>query len=49
VGHHCAKPVCTRFGVPATTRASFYVYSSFDDVDALVQGLQQVEEYFGAP
>jgi cysteine desulfurase / selenocysteine lyase len=49
VGHHCAKPVCTRFGVPATTRASFYVYSSFDDVDALVEGLQQVKEYFGAP
>jgi cysteine desulfurase / selenocysteine lyase len=47
VGHHCAKPVCTRFGVPATTRASFYVYSSFDDVDALVRGLQQVKEYFG--
>jgi cysteine desulfurase / selenocysteine lyase len=49
VGHHCAKPVCTRFGVPATTRASFYVYSSFDDVDALVHGLQQVKEYFGEP
>ena len=49
VGHHCAKPVCTRFGVPATTRASFYVYSSVDDVDALVQGLQRVKEYFGAP
>ena len=47
VGHHCAKPVCTRFGVPATTRASFYVYSSVDDVDALVQGLQRVKEYFG--
>jgi cysteine desulfurase / selenocysteine lyase len=47
VGHHCAKPVCTRFGVPATTRASFYVYSTFDDVDALVRGLQRVKEYFG--
>jgi cysteine desulfurase / selenocysteine lyase len=49
VGHHCAKPVCTRFGVPATTRASFYVYSSPEDVDALVGGLQQVKEYFGEP
>ena len=41
VGHHCAKPVCTRFGVPATTRASFYVYSSPEDVDALVHGLHR--------
>ncbi len=49
VGHHCAKPVCTRFGVPATTRASFYVYSSPEDVDALVRGLQRVKEYFGQP
>ena len=49
VGHHCAKPVCTRFGVPATTRASFYVYSSPEDVDALVHGLHRVKEYFGQP
>jgi cysteine desulfurase/selenocysteine lyase len=49
VGHHCAKPVCTRFGVPATTRASFYVYSSPEDVDALVRGLHRVKEYFGQP
>jgi len=47
VGHHCAKPVCARFGVPATTRASFYVYSSFEDVDALMRGLHRVKEYFG--
>ena len=49
VGHHCAKPACTRFGVPATTRASFYVYSSPEDVDALVHGLHRVKEYFGHP
>jgi len=46
VGHHCARPVCTRFGVPATTRASFYVYSTRDEVDALVRGLDLVARYF---
>jgi cysteine desulfurase/selenocysteine lyase len=46
VGHHCARPVCTRFGVPATTRASFYVYTTRDDVDALVAGVQEVREVF---
>ncbi len=47
VGHHCARPVCTRFGVPATTRASFYVYSTRGEVDALVRGLDVVSRYFG--
>ncbi|GAA3069199.1 hypothetical protein GCM10020000_62080 [Streptomyces olivoverticillatus] len=28
VGHHCARPVCLRYGIPATTRASFYLYST---------------------
>jgi len=46
VGHHCARPVCTRFGVPATTRASFYLYSTRDEVDALVRGLAVVARYF---
>jgi cysteine desulfurase / selenocysteine lyase len=47
VGHHCAKPTCARFGVPATTRASFYLYTTPDEVDALVQGLDQVRKVFG--
>ncbi|NMO57116.1 cysteine desulfurase [Actinoplanes sp. TBRC 11911] len=47
VGHHCAKPTCARFGVPATTRASFYLYTTQDEVDALVQGLDQVRKVFG--
>ncbi|HSE55435.1 MAG TPA: cysteine desulfurase [Nocardioidaceae bacterium] len=47
VGHHCARPVCLRFGIPATTRASFYVYSSTADVDALVNGLEHVMAFFG--
>ena len=46
VGHHCARPACTRFGVPATTRASFYVYTSRDEVDALAEGLERVRTFF---
>jgi len=47
VGHHCARPVCLRYGIPATTRASFYLYSSPADVDALVAGLEHVRNFFG--
>lgn len=45
-GHHCAWPLMQRFGVPATTRASFYVYNQLSDVDALVDGLQRVKKIF---
>ncbi len=47
VGNHCARPVCDRFGVLATARASFYVYSTFAEVDALVAGLGHVRRFFG--
>ncbi|GIF67860.1 putative cysteine desulfurase [Asanoa ishikariensis] len=47
VGHHCARPVCVRYGVPATTRASFYVYTTTEEVDALVRGLDRVRKVFG--
>ncbi|GAA2646309.1 cysteine desulfurase [Paractinoplanes durhamensis] len=47
VGHHCAKPTCARFGVPAMTRASFYLYTTTDEIDALAQGLDQVKKVFG--
>jgi cysteine desulfurase/selenocysteine lyase len=47
VGHHCARPVCARYGVAATTRASFYVYTTTDEIDALVRGLDQVRKVFG--
>ncbi|WP_280716222.1 cysteine desulfurase [Kitasatospora sp. MAP5-34] len=47
VGHHCARPVCLRYGIPATTRASFYLYSTPSDVDALIDGLQHVRNFFG--
>jgi cysteine desulfurase/selenocysteine lyase len=46
-GHHCAQPVMERFGVPATVRASFALYNTRDDVDALVRGLAAVREVFG--
>ncbi|SCE44812.1 cysteine desulfurase [Streptomyces sp. DvalAA-14] len=47
VGHHCARPVCLRYGIPATTRASFYLYNTPAEVDALVDGLEQVRNFFG--
>jgi len=47
VGHHCAKPTCARFGVPAMTRASFYIYNTTDEVDALARGLGEVRKVFG--
>jgi cysteine desulfurase/selenocysteine lyase len=46
-GHHCAQPVMQRFGVPATTRASFGLYNSLEEVDALIAGLLHVREIFG--
>src|SRR5436305_10680983 len=46
VGHHWARPTCVRFGVPAMTRASFYLYTTTDEVDALVRGLEQVRKVF---
>jgi cysteine desulfurase/selenocysteine lyase len=46
VGHHCARPTCVRFGVPATTRASFYLYTTTEEIDALVTGLMTVRGVF---
>jgi len=47
VGHHCARPVCLRYGVPATTRASFALYTTTAEIDALVEGLAGVRRFFG--
>ena len=47
-GHHCAKPAHLRFGVQATTRASFYLYTTTQEVDALVEALHHTKKYFGA-
>jgi len=46
-GHHCAQPVMDRFGLTATARASLGIYSTRDDIDALVAGLGKVREVFG--
>jgi cysteine desulfurase/selenocysteine lyase len=46
-GHHCARPVCQRFGVAATTRASFYLYTTPQEIDALIDGLHEVVRFFG--
>ncbi|MEM5298910.1 cysteine desulfurase [Burkholderia sp. JPY481] len=46
-GHHCAMPVMERFGVPATVRASFALYNTRADVEALVKAMAHVQEVFG--
>ena len=46
-GHHCAQPVMRRYGVAATARASFAVYNTVAEVDALVAGLVKVKQVFG--
>lgn len=47
-GHHCAQPLHTRFGLTATTRASGYVYTTKEDIDAFVTGLKKVQEVFAS-
>jgi cysteine desulfurase/selenocysteine lyase len=46
-GHHCAQPLHEKFGIPATSRASFYLYNTKDEVDSLVNGIYKVKELFG--
>ena len=46
VGHHCARPVCVRYGIPATTRASFYLYTTQAEIDALVDGVEHAKRFF---
>ncbi len=46
-GHHCAQPLHEKFGIPATSRASFYLYSTKDEVDKLVEGIYKVKKVFG--
>ena len=45
-GHHCAQPVMDRFDVAATVRASFGLYNTKSEVDALVEGIKRVQEMF---
>ena len=46
-GHHCAQPLHEKFGIPATSRASFYLYNTKEEVDLLVDGIYKVKELFG--
>jgi cysteine desulfurase/selenocysteine lyase len=45
-GHHCAQPVMQRYKIPATARASFALYNTREEVDALVEGIKKVKEVF---
>ena len=47
VGHHCAEPLHTHFGLSGTTRASFYIYDTRDEVDRLVDGITREQKFFG--
>jgi cysteine desulfurase/selenocysteine lyase len=46
-GHHCAWPLTRKLGVAATTRASVYLYNTAEDLDALIEGVQGAQKYFG--
>jgi cysteine desulfurase/selenocysteine lyase len=46
-GHHCAMPLHDKYQIPATTRASFYLYNTREEVDALVKSLDKVKQLFG--
>lgn len=47
VGHHCAWPVCRRYSVPATTRATFYIYNDDSEVKALASAVRDAQKFFG--
>lgn len=46
-GHHCAMPLHEKFQIPATARASFYLYNTFDEIDRLVEAIYRVKDIFG--
>jgi len=46
-GHHCSQPIMERFGIPATARASFALYNTRSEVDALIRGIEKVREVLG--
>jgi cysteine desulfurase/selenocysteine lyase len=47
VGHHCAWPLHRQFGIPGTVRASFYLYNTLSEVDALISGVREAQRFFG--
>ena len=46
-GHHCAQPLHTKFNLPATGRASMYLYNTLDEMDRFIDGIQKVKDIFG--
>lgn len=46
VGHHCAKPLCSRYGITATTRLAGYVYNTTEEIDRLIASLEKVRKVF---
>ena len=46
-GHHCTQPVMQRFNIPATSRASFGLYNTKEEIDVLVNGLKKIIDVFG--
>jgi cysteine desulfurase/selenocysteine lyase len=46
-GHHCAQPLMRRFDITGTARASFYIYNTPEEVDALVEGIEKARAFFG--
>jgi cysteine desulfurase/selenocysteine lyase len=48
-GHHCAKPAHRRLGVQSTVRASFYLYTTEAEIDALVEAIEDTQRYFAVP
>jgi cysteine desulfurase/selenocysteine lyase len=46
-GHHCAQPLMQRYGIPATARASFYLYNTLEEVDQLIVAIRRVQSIFG--
>jgi cysteine desulfurase/selenocysteine lyase len=46
-GHHCAMPLHEKFQIPATARASFYLYNTFEEIDLLVNAIYRVKDVFG--
>ena len=47
VGHHCAWPLHRRLGIAATVRASFALYNTVDEIDALLEGVRAAQKFFG--
>jgi len=45
-GNHCAMPLHTRFSIPASARASFYIYTTKEDIDAFIKGIYKVKKLF---